>query len=510
MNAITVIKNLIILIFILSHSSSATAATYKTKIYSKDDTHIIFQFNSTGNEDKWSNTFRMQREDAKSHCLNYKKNFYWFRSFMNKEWRGDSTYRHNFISSTVWRRFICAKNINEAKKLINVKIKNYRSILYGVNENKLNLHQNNTNDSAYLAKKSKKTNVSVPKQHANITRDKIVDKYFKNKKLDNIEGIWVRKTQGGTQSKETIDGDDGTLVYIYKDGNKYFSRYLKADYAKKGQLESEIEKISKKYFTAKAFSPDDGKYMGDLTYLLSKEGFFYETMKYDNGKTIESRLVRLYPEYRSGSGSASGKTGASGTAFFVDQKGHLITNEHVVNGCEDNLKISYQNKNYKVKLISKDEVVDLAILKADLSFNEYFELSDEQPQKLQRVIVAGYPLGKDKISDDLKVNLGIISSLKGYKNNTNLIQIDAAVNFGNSGGPVIDEESSKVVGVAVAGLRKDVTEGFNFAIKSSVVKNFIQSSGVELPSSIFNFSFGTSRDQLRKKTENATLYIYCE
>ena len=193
----------------------------------------------------------------------------------------------------------------------------------------------------------------------------------------------------------------------------------------------------------------------------------------------------------------------------MTREAHLITNEHIVNGCEDNLKISYQNKNYKVKLISKDEVVDLAILKADLSFNEYFELSDEQPQKLQRVIVAGYPLGKERISDDLKVNLGI-SSLKGYKNNISLIQIDAAVNFGNSGGPVIDEETSKVVGVAVAGLRKDVTEGFNFAIKSSIVRNFIQSSGVELPSTIFNFSFGTSRDQLRKKTEKATLYIFCE
>ena len=182
----------------------------------------------------------------------------------------------------------------------------------------------------------------------------------------------------------------------------------------------------------------------------------------------------------------------------------------MVKGCEDNLKISYQNKNYKVKLISRDEVVDLAVLKADISFNEYFELSDEKPQKLQRVIVAGYPLGKKKVSDDLKVNLGIISSLKGYKNNSNLIQIDAALNFGNSGGPVIDEETSKVVGVAVAGLRKDIAEGFNFAIKSSVVKSFIQSSGVELPSTIFNFSFGTSRDQLRKKIENSTLYIYCE
>lgn len=60
--------------------------------------------------------------------------------------------------------------------------------------------------------------------------------------------------------------------------------------------------------------------------------------------------------------------------------------------------------------------------------NDYFELSDEQPQKLQRVIAAGYPLGKNIVSDDLKFNSGVISSLKGYNNNSNLIQIDAALN----------------------------------------------------------------------------------
>ena len=488
------------------NTNSAIAETYKSKIYSKDDTHIIFQFNSIGNPNKWSKTFRMQREDAKVHCSNYNKNFYFFR---NTNRYGDTMYRENLLSKTYWRRFICAKNVNEAKNIINTIPKNFRSRLYSVDKDKLDLTKGNTNDASYRKKLSVRTKIS--NEHKNVTREKIVDKYFKNKKLDNIEGIWVRKTQSGTTSKKVIDGDEGTLIYIYKDGNKYYSRYLKADYAKKGQLESKIEKISKKYFTAITYSPNDGQIQGDITYLLSKDGFFYETLKYTNGKTLDSRLVRLYPEYRSGNiSSSSGKTESSGTAFFINREGHLITNEHVVKGCEDNLKISYQNKNYKVKLISKDEVVDLAILKADLSFNEYFELSDEQPQKLQRVIVAGYPLGKEKISDDLKVNLGIISSLKGYKNNSNLIQIDAAVNFGNSGGPVIDEETSKVVGVAVAGLRKDVTEGFNFAIKSSVVKNFIQSSGVELPSTIFNFSFGTSRDQLRKKTEKATLYIFCE
>ena len=70
---------------------------------------------------------------------------------------------------------------------------------------------------------------------------------------------------------------------------------------------------------------------------------------------------------------------------------------------------------------------------------------------MQRSILdAGYPLGKG-LSDDLKFTQGIISAVKGYADNSNQIQLDAAINSGNSGGPIVNEDGD-LVAVAVSGM----------------------------------------------------------
>ena len=135
--------------------------------------------------------------------------------------------------------------------------------------------------------------------------------------------------------------------------------------------------------------------------------------------------------------------GSSGSAFFVTNRGHIITNYHVVQGCRTNPKIKYKNKDINTKVIAKDQLLDLALLKADLTNTRYVSLSNKQPRKLQRIIASGYPFGK-YISDDLKFTSGIVSSLKGPNDDSTLVQVDAALNPGNSGGPIVDEESESV------------------------------------------------------------------
>ncbi len=202
--------------------------------------------------------------------------------------------------------------------------------------------------------------------------------------------------------------------------------------------------------------------------------------------------------------NSNDKGSSSGTAFFVSNKGHLITNNHVVEGCSVS-KITYQNKDYETKLLATDKTLDLALLKSDLKNKSYLNFSKDEVQKMQQIYVGGYPLGKG-LSDDLKISSGIVSSIKGFKDNSNEIQIDAAINPGNSGGPIINEDG-ELVAIAVSGLAKDQTEGINFGIKASAAERFLKSNDLK-PSKSF-FSSSKKNDELLEILEEATVYTYC-
>ena len=196
---------------------------------------------------------------------------------------------------------------------------------------------------------------------------------------------------------------------------------------------------------------------------------------------------------------------SSGTAFFINNRGNLITNNHVVEGCKLP-KINYFNKEYETNLISTDKTLDLALLKVDLEPKSFISFSKKEPKKRQLVIVAGYPLG-EYLSDDLKINEGKISSLKGFENNSNEITVDLAINPGNSGGPIVDE-NGQLVAVAVAGMSKEVTEGISFGIKSSAVTNFLKTNKISPDIKLTSFSMND--EKVNQLLEESTVYIFCE
>jgi S1-C subfamily serine protease len=216
------------------------------------------------------------------------------------------------------------------------------------------------------------------------------------------------------------------------------------------------------------------------------------------------------PKKYSGTNKEAGKptdiTSASGTAFFIN-KDHLITNHHVIKGCNNKSKIIYQNKEVDANLIAKDAFLDLALLKVDVDNDTYISISDQAPSKLQRIIVAGYPFGK-YLSDDMKVTAGIISSLKGLGNDSTRLQIDAALNRGNSGGPIVDAQNGKLVAVAVATLNKDKidNQAVNYGIKASSVKNFLNANKINL---LKKSKYSSNNAELSNMLENATMYTFC-
>ena len=140
---------------------------------------------------------------------------------------------------------------------------------------------------------------------------------------------------------------------------------------------------------------------------------------------------------------------SSGSGFAVSPDGYVITNHHVIDGCEK-VVVHIKGKELPVTVVTYDPQNDLALLKGDFSPKTVFPLSNNRPELLQDIYVAGYPFG-DKFSTAVKVTKGIISSLTGLGNNFSNIQIDAALQSGNSGGPILDDLGN-VVAVAVAKL----------------------------------------------------------
>lgn len=197
--------------------------------------------------------------------------------------------------------------------------------------------------------------------------------------------------------------------------------------------------------------------------------------------------------------------GSSGTAFFVNNNGYLITNHHVVKDCQNKSKIIFNRETIPARLIAVDSGLDLALLKIDLKNKNFIKISGKDPQKLQRIIAAGYPL--QSLSRDLKFTSGIISSLKGFDNNSNQIQIDAALNRGVSGGPIVDEKTGELIAVAVGGFKNEQIQSVNYGIKSASVSAFLKSNGLKEPLSMRTFS--SSSNEILQLLEESTVLTYC-
>jgi len=202
---------------------------------------------------------------------------------------------------------------------------------------------------------------------------------------------------------------------------------------------------------------------------------------------------------------------SSGTGVFVSRDGCIVTNHHVTAGCLE-VKVHRNGVEFVSTIVSSDLVNDLALLKIDFQPANPLSFSSSNIFLYQEISVWGFPFG-DALSSSLKVTAGIVSSLTGIGNNFSEIQIDAALQPGNSGGPIVDEFGN-VVGVAVAKLDAMfmlenlgvLPENTNFGIKSTMVESFLQGNSVA-------YSKGSetviSRREVADRVSDNTLYLSC-
>jgi len=178
--------------------------------------------------------------------------------------------------------------------------------------------------------------------------------------------------------------------------------------------------------------------------------------------------------------SMVGAAQASGSGVIIDERGYIVTNSHVVESARSLEVIYHDGKRAPAQLVGTDEFSDLAVIKVDGAMPAVAALGDSAAlQPGETVIAIGSPLG------DLKgtVTVGVVSAVNrnlelgpGYVMEA-LIQTDAAINHGNSGGPLVNLRG-QVVGINTLVVRGsgvtfgtgDIAEGLGFAVPSNTVR----------------------------------------
>lgn len=168
----------------------------------------------------------------------------------------------------------------------------------------------------------------------------------------------------------------------------------------------------------------------------------------------------------------------SGSGWILDKEGHIVTNHHVISG-SDVITVTLSEKDDPIpaQVIGSDPQNDIAVLKVKAPADQLFpvELGESKTIRVgQKIYAIGNPFGLERT-----MTVGIISSLgrslesKSGKMMKNIIQVDAALNQGNSGGPLLDT-TGRVVGMntAIATLTGQNT-GVGFAVPANTIRRVL-------------------------------------
>ncbi len=176
---------------------------------------------------------------------------------------------------------------------------------------------------------------------------------------------------------------------------------------------------------------------------------------------------------------------SQGSGFVIHEDGYILTNAHVV---EQALQVTvgwtdrFTRSEQVAEIIMIDSDLDLAVLHIDATHLSAIPIDTTEDACLGDAVVAlGYPAGSELGLGDLTVTRGVLSSLRcGSDGEVGLIQTDAAVTLGCSGGPLYDVDTGNVIGI-VQGMGMLILDGFNFAIPS---KKIFELSGTDPDSGI--------------------------
>jgi S1-C subfamily serine protease len=210
------------------------------------------------------------------------------------------------------------------------------------------------------------------------------------------------------------------------------------------------------------------------------------------------------------------QTPSTGTGIIISSQGEILTNNHVVKGCTSLSYVREGELARSVNVLRMDEANDLAVLKADVRYDESNVGSFRAGKSLragEEIVVYGFPL-TGLLSQSGNVVSGNVSSLAGIGDDARYYQITAPVQPGNSGGPLLDY-AGNVVGVVnsqldaieTLKLAGSIPQNVNFAIKSNIAMNFLDTHGVDYNTA--GDSAGMKIVDVAQKAKRFTVNIVC-
>ena len=207
-----------------------------------------------------------------------------------------------------------------------------------------------------------------------------------------------------------------------------------------------------------------------------------------------------------GGGGGQAQSGL-GSGAFVTEDGYIVTNNHVVEDADDLRVVLFDGRQLEAELVGADPFSDLAVLKVDGDDFPALAFGDSDELRVgQWVLAFGSPLSADLSNT---VTSGIVSSLgrysgapdpRGRQTISNYIQTDAAVNPGNSGGPLVNLRG-EIVGINSAiATRTGTYNGISFALPSNIVRSTVEQliDTGEVERGYLGISFGPASTSLRR------------
>lgn len=212
---------------------------------------------------------------------------------------------------------------------------------------------------------------------------------------------------------------------------------------------------------------------------------------------------------------SDGMSEGAGSGVIVDSEGHVLTNSHVVKDMQTIIVVSGDGEEYSAKLLGLDDSSDLAVLDVDWGDTEVTPMEYGDSSELlpgDWVMTIGSPYGLDQ-----SVSTGIVSALSrnqmmesygGYRIYANLIQTDAAINMGNSGGALVNSDGELVGINSMLASNSGSYSAVGFAIPSNYAKRVADQiiEGKEVEHAYIGAQFGNvSKLTMQKKNPYGTI-----